>query len=176
MTNKISGPKPPSTGVVGGSGGPVIRPMYGIFIRDNLSRFKTEIGVTLNDTKKALKTKGELTPAEASKAKAAVQHLDSAMKALKPVFKDLGAPKSATATDAAAGMGRPGSGPIAMYGIVFRDDLSRFRNEVQSNIQDINAAINNGTLKGVEKTEAQKAIGYLNAAMRDLGAAPNPWE
>lgn len=176
MTGKISGNKPVggSTGV--GAGGPVIRPMYGIFIRDNLSRFKTEIGVTLADTKKALKTKGELTPAEASKAKAAVQHLDSAMKALKPVFKELGAPKSASSSQAAAGMGRPGSGPIAMYGIVFRDDLSRFRNEVQANIKDIQAAVNNGSLKGPEKAEAQKALGYLNAALRDLSAAPNPWQ
>ena len=176
MTSRIGGPKPPATGTIG-AGGPVVRPMYGVFIRDNLARFRTEIGVTIADTKKALNTKGELSAAESNKAKAAVDHLQSAMAALKPVFASLGAAKTPTTGAVRADMGRGGTGGVVpMYGVVFRDDLSRFRNEINSNVRDIQAAINNGQLKGPEKAEAQKALGYLKAALRDVGATPNPWE
>lgn len=184
MSNKITGPKAPSTGVIRPGGGGNIRPLYGVVIRDNLQKFRNGISVTLQDTKKAIaagdpKAKevfgdGVLQGSELKKAKAAVKDLDKALKALKPVFPQIEAakPKDTGSAD----LGRPlGGGAIAMYGVVFRDDLSKFRTEISTNIRDIRAAINGGTLKGNDKAEAQKALKYLDSALKDLGSAATSW-
>lgn len=184
---KITNTTPKTAAPVRSGGTGVIRPMYGVVIRDNLAKFRAEIGVTISDTKTAIAQgdpkgtempgDGVLQGSELKKAKAAVKDLEKAFKALKPVFGDLGTPKPVSDRDARANIGRTptGSGPIAMYGVIFRDDLSKFRGEIQTNISDIRAAINGGQLKGTAKTEAQKALKFLDAAMKDLGSAGTIW-
>ena len=61
-----------------------------------------------------------------------------------------------------------------MYGMALRDDLAKFKSEISTNVQDIRAAINSGQLKGADKTEAQKAIKYLDAALKDLNGISTP--
>ena len=156
--------------------------MYGIFIRDNVAKFRTEISTTLTDTKKAIangSAKGKevfgdgiLQGSELTKAKAAAKDLEKALKALKPVFPNLPKPTGIPTPIMNPFPGAGGGGGIRpMYGIALRDDLSKFRTEIQTNVQDIRAAINSGQLRGTDKTEAQKAIKYLDAALKDLGAA-----
>ena len=187
MTGRIG--STPNTNTIRPGGGNVIRPMYGIFIRDNVARFRNEIGSTLNDTKqaiahgdptgKAIPGDGILQGAELKKAKLAVKELEKAIKALKPVFPNLPGgrgPILNPVRPGGGGIGVGGGGGIhPMYGVVFRDDLSKFRTEIQTNIRDIRAGINSGELKGTAKTEAQKAIKYLEAAAKDLGTAANTW-
>lgn len=178
-------PKPTGTG-----GRTTIRPMYGVFIRDQVATFRAQINQTIKDTKAALKAgdpKGTAIPGnfklegtEWKKANAAVKDLERAVKALKPVFGSTG---PATVGDTSrsnrtggSGTTLPGPGPIAMYGIVFRDDLTAYRSSVNKNLMDIRAAINNGALKGEAKAEAQKAVKYLESAMKDLGRASSNWQ
>lgn len=177
--NRVTGPKPPA---VNRPSRPVIRPMYGVFIRDHLAKFRNEIRATIDDTNKAIKEghprqkavfgDGVLQGTEVTKAKAAVKDLEKALKALKPVFPGLGAAPKTTASETARNMGRP-AGPIAMYGVVFRDDLSRFRTQISNVIADIKAGMN--TLKPAEKAEAKKALTSLQAALKDLGSAAGNW-
>jgi hypothetical protein len=164
------------------SGSGVIRPMYGVFIRDNVAKFRNDIAATLNDTRKAIASgnakgkevfgDGILQGAELQKAKAAAKDLDKAVKALKTVFPNLpkttGIPTPIMNVFPGAG---GGGGIRPMYGIALRDDLAKFQGEIATNVRDIRAAINSGQLKGPDKTEAQKAIKYLDAALKDLGAA-----
>lgn len=176
--------RPPTSPVTPG-GGRVIRPMYGVFIRDNLAKFRREIQGTLNDTKEAIKAgdprgkeifgDGILQGKELTKAKAAVKDLEKAIKALKPVFPGLGpSPTVNPAPRTVGGTGRGGlGGPVAMYGVVFRDDLSRFRSQISDTIADIKAGM--GTLKPAEKAEAKKALASLQAALKDLGTAGRNW-
>lgn len=184
MSNKITGPKPPSTGAIRPGGGGNIRPLYGVIIRDDLNKFKNQIGVTLSDTKKAIKAgdpkgpeimgDGVLQGSELKKAKAAVKDLEKALKALGPVFPGIKTPvpKDTAPRD----MGRPvGPGPIAMYGVIFRDDLSKFRTEIGGNIREIRTALNNGVIKKDDQPEAKKALKYLEAALKDLGSAGAAW-
>ena len=159
--------------------------MYGIFIRDNVAKFRTEISATLADTKQAIAAGGKgkevfgdgvLQGAELTRAKAAAKDLEKALKALKPVFPGLPTPimnpvrpgtfPGATATG--PGVIRP------MYGMALRDDLAKFKSEISTNVTDIRAAINSGQLKGADKTEAQKAIKYLDAALKDLNGISSP--
>jgi hypothetical protein len=176
MTTKINGPKKPAAPKPAGPGN-VVRPMYGIFIRDRLAEFRSQLGVTIADTQHAIaqgKPKqaavfgdGVLQGAELTKAKAALADMQKALKALKPAF---GGPGTApTTADVRADLGRPGGGFVAMYGVVLRDDLSRFRTGVGSTITDIQAAITSGQLKGNDKKEAQAAIKFLKQAVKDLG-------
>jgi len=157
--------------------------MYGVFIRDNLAKFRREIQGTIDMTKEAIKEgsprgkevfgDGILQGKELTKAKAAVKDLEKAVKALKPVFPGLGAaPKPAAGAGGTIG-GRPGGVAIAMYGVVFRDDLSRFRSAISDTINDIKAGMS--TLKPAEKTEAKKALASLQAALKDLGTAGRNW-
>lgn len=178
-------PKP-----VSGSGGrTTIRPMYGVFIRDQVATFRAQISETIKDTKAALKAgdpKATAIPGnfrlegtEWKKANAAVKDLERAVKALKPVFGNtgpgtVGDTSRSNRTGGSSGV-LPGPGPIAMYGIVFRDDLTAYRSSVNKNLMDIRAAINNGGLKGEAKAEAQKAVKYLEAALKDLSKASATW-
>ncbi len=158
--------------------------MYGIFIRDNVAKFRNGISATLADTNKAIaagKPKGKevfgdgvLQGAELTKAKAAAKDMEKALKALKPVFPGLPTPIMNPV--------RPGTFPGAggggtirpMYGIALRDDLASFKSEISTNMKDIRAAINAGQLKGADKTEAQKALKYLDAALKDLNGTSTP--
>ncbi len=184
MSNKITGPKPPSTGAIRPGGGGNIRPLYGVIIRDELSKFRNQIGVTVGDTKKAIKAgdpkgaeipgDGVLQGGELKKAKAALKDLEKALKALGPVFPGIKtpAPKDTAPRD----LGRPvGGGPVAMYGVIFRDDLSKFRTEIGGNIKEIRTALNSGVIKKEDQPEAKKALKYLEAALKDLGAAGASW-
>ena len=173
-------PKP-----VSGSGGrTTIRPMYGVFIRDQVATFRAQIENTIKDTKaaiaagdpkaKAIPGNFKLEGTEVTKAKKAVKDLEKAVKALKPVFGNTG-PGTVGNTNPGGRTTAPGGGMIAMYGIVFRDDLTAYRTEVNKNLMDIRAAINNGSLKGEAKAEAQKAVKYLEAAVKDLGSAVSSW-
>lgn len=166
-------------------GGTPIRPMYGVFIRDQVATFRAQINQTIKDTKAALKAgdpKGTAIPGnfrlegtEWKKANAAVKDLEKAVKALKPVFGNTGSPTVGD-TGRAGRIANPGPGPIAMYGIIFRDDLTAYRSSVNKNLMDIRAAINNGGLKGEAKAEAQKAVKYLEAALKDLSRASSTWQ
>lgn len=164
-------------------GGNIIRPMYGVFIRDNLAKFRNEIQVTVDDTKQAIaagkpKAKevfgdGILQGSELTKAKAALKDLEKAVKALKPVFPGLGAPKPATGSSTRTDMGRSPGRIVPMYGVVFRDDLSKFRTQITNVISDIKAGMK--TLKPAEQAEAKKALTSLQAALKDLGTASRTW-
>ncbi len=164
-------------------GGNIIRPMYGVFIRDNLAKFRNEIQVTVDDTKQAIaagkpKAKevfgdGILQGSELTKAKAALKDLEKAVKALKPVFPGLGAPKPAAGSSTRTDMGRSPGRIAPMYGVVFRDDLSKFRTQITGVIADIKAGMK--TLKPAEQAEAKKALTSLQAALKDLGTAGRTW-
>ena len=60
-----------------------------------------------------------------------------------------------------------------MYGVVFRDDLSKFRTQITGVIADIKAGMK--TLKPAEQAEAKKALTSLQAALKDLGTAGRTW-
>ena len=156
--------------------------MYGIFIRDNVAKFRNDITNTLNDTKRAIadgnpKGKqvfgdGVLQGTELTRAKAAAKDMEKAIKSLKSVFPNLGGGIPTPIMNVfpgAGGAGGAGGGIRPMYGMMLRDDLSKFRSEITTNIADITGAINTGQLKGADKTEAQKALKYLNTALKDLG-------
>jgi hypothetical protein len=184
MSNRIGTPKP-TRNVVTPGGRPVIRPMYGVFIRDNLAKFRREIQGTIDMTKEAIKDgsprgkeifgDGILQGKELTKAKAAVKDLEKAVKALKPVFPGLGPAPTVNPAPRGGGTigGRPGGVAIAMYGVVFRDDLSRFRSAISDTIGDIKAGMS--SLKPAERTEAKKALASLQAALKDLGTAGRNW-
>jgi hypothetical protein len=180
MTAKIGSTPAPVVKPGGGVG--VIRPMYGIFIRDNVAKFRNEITATLNDTKTAIahgspKGKevfgdGVLQGTELTKAKAAAKDLDKAIKALKPVFGDTGIPRPIMNPVRPGTFPGAGGGTIRpMYGMALRDDLAGFKTSISGNIKEIKAAITSGQLKGADKTEAQKALKYLDAALKDLNGA-----
>lgn len=161
----------------------VIRPMYGIFIRDNLARFRNELQVTIDDTKQAISDgsprgkevfgDGVLQGKELSKAKEAVKDLERAIKQLKPVFSSLGSAPATAGSATRADMGRSPGRIVPMYGVVLRDDLSRFRSQVNALVGDIKNGMS--SLKTNEQKEAKKAITSLNAALKDLAAANRSW-
>ena len=175
---KISTPRSPVA--VRPGGGNVIRPMYGVFIRDNLAKFRMDISSTLDSTKKAI-AKGQpnakvvagdgvLQGAELTKAKAAVKDLEKALKAIKGGGIGIGpAPGKPASPPATGGIGviRP------MYGMAFRDDLSKFRDGINGAIDAIRGGMS--TLQPNEKAEAKKALTALQAALKDLGAAGRVW-
>ena len=96
MTSRIGRtPAPP----VARPGAGVIRPRYGIFIRDNVAKFRTQIAATLADTNKAIAGgkpgkevlgDGVLQGTELTRAKAAAKDLEKALKYLETALKDLG--------------------------------------------------------------------------------------
>jgi hypothetical protein len=154
--------------------GGMIRPLYGVFIRDQVADLRTQIQGTLGKVEKEiLKGKpnakevsgdGKLQGTELAKAKKAAADLKKAIAALKPVLGDVPSIGRPTPVVIGDGRFRP------LYGVVMRDDLSNFRTSIGENVRTINAAINNGELKGAAKTEGQKAVKALQAALKDLGA------
>jgi len=172
--------RPPAV-VVPPSGRTTIRPLYGVFIRDNLAKFRTEIGSTLDQTKRAI-AKGDpkgrevagdgvLQGTELTKAKAAVKDLEMALKAIKG-----GAPTGiGAALEKAVGSAKPGGSNVIrpLYGVVFRDDLAKFRDGINSAIDSIHGGM--ASLKPAEKAEAKKALASLQAALKDLGSARRAW-
>lgn len=170
--NRTGGP-----GAVGGGG--VIRPMYGVFIRDQVSTYRNMLNVTLDDLKKGIKTgqphkhavprDGILQGSELTKAKKAAVAVDKAIKQLKPVF---GGPlASANLTQGRAALGRPPGQIIAMYGVILADDLTKYRRGISADVNAIKNAIDGGKLTGTAKTEATKALRNLNSALKALGNA-----
>jgi hypothetical protein len=168
-----------AVGKVGGTG-PVntVRPLYGVFIRDQVAQLRSNITVTLQDLKAgiaagdpkapAVRGDGKLEGIEVTDAKKAAGALNKAISDLKPVFGGGSFPVDT----ARANMGRvatPGS-PIAMYGVFLADDLKKYRDEITTNIQTINDGLKNGSLSGQAATEAKSALKALNAAMKDLGS------
>jgi hypothetical protein len=163
------------TGGVGGGG--VIRPMYGVFIRDQVSQYRNMLSATLDDLKKGIKEgqpkkhavprDGILQGSELTKAKKAAVAVDKAIKQLKPVFGNT-LPGTNTAAGRAA-LGRPPGQIIAMYGVILADDLTKYRRGISADITAIQTAIDKGTLTGTAKTEATKALRNLNSALKALG-------
>jgi hypothetical protein len=161
-------------GSVGGGG--MIRPMYGVFIRDQVAQYRNMLSVTLSDLKKgikagspdktAIKRDGKLEGTEVTKAKKAAVAVDKAMKALKPVFGGL---PTVNSQAGANGLGRAGGGFVAMYGVILADDLTKYRTGIKDDIASISAAVKDGSLKGDAKTEANKALKSLNTALTALG-------
>ena len=162
------------TGGIGGGG--VIRPMYGVFIRDQVSQYRNMLNVTLGDLKAGIKAgkphkhavprDGILEGSELTKAKKAAVAVDKAIKQLKPVFGDLPPVNTAAGRNALA---RPGGQMIAMYGVVLADDLTKYRRGISADIAAIQKAIDGGQLAGAAKTEATKAVKNLNSALKALG-------
>lgn len=167
-------------GAVGG-GGNVIRPMYGVFIRDQVAKYRGMLDVTLKDLKadikkgkpdqKAIRGDGKLEGSEVTKAKKAAVSIGAAIKALKPVFGNTGpaATNEQAARNALGRNGPPGQF-VAMYGVVMADDLRKYRTSINADIAAIQTAITSGELKGTAKTEANKAVKSLQVALKTLGA------
>ena len=164
------------TGRVGGGG--MVRPLYGVFIRDQVEQYRNMLTVTLGDLKAGIKTgkpkqkavprDGVLQGSELTKAKKAAVAVDKAIKQLKPVFGN-GAPVNLT--QGRNQLGRPPGQIIAMYGVVLADDLTKYRRGISNDITTIKSAIDAGTLAGPAKAEALKAIKNLNSALTALGSA-----
>jgi hypothetical protein len=156
----------------------VVRPLYGVFIRDQVAQLRSNITVTLQDLKagiaagdpkgKAVRGDGKLEGIEVTDAKKAAGALNKAISDLKPVFGGGSFPVDT----ARANMGRTSSPgvPIAMYGVFLADDLKKYKDEISTNIQTINDGLKNGSLSGQAATEAKGALKALNAAMKDLGS------
>jgi hypothetical protein len=167
-----------AVGKVGGTGpANVVRPLYGVFIRDQVAQLRSNITVTLQDLKAgiaagdpkgtAVRGDGKLEGIEVTDAKKAAGALNKAIGDLKPVF---GGGSFSTQT-ARANMGRDnadGNHPIAMYGVFLASDLQKYRTEITNNIQTINDGLKNGQLTGQAATEAKAALKALNAAQKDL--------
>ncbi len=155
--------------------------MYGVFMRDQMKSYREAIQATITNTNNAIKHgkpnakeiagDGVLQGKELTKAKAAVKDLQKALAQLKPVFGG-GGPILNT-TGQGAGLG--GGSIMPMYGIVFRDDLNKFRTDINGSIRNMNAAIADGQFKGEALKEAKAAIKYLKAAVKDLGTAQSSW-
>lgn len=169
------------TGGAGNAGGAgMVRPLYGVFIRDQVEQYRNMLNVTLADLKTGIKAgqpgkeavrgDGILQGTELTKAKKSAVAVDKAIKELKPVFGD-----SLPAANLQAGrnaLGRPAGGQaIALYGVVLADDLDKYRTSIGSDIATIQTAIDGGQLAGKAKTEAQKALKNLNSALKALGSA-----
>ncbi len=164
-------------GKVGGGG--MIRPLYGVFIRDQVEQYRNMLGVTLGDLKAGIKAgkphqkakprDGILQGSELTKAKKAAVAVDKAIKQLKPVFGN--GSGALNLTQGRNALGRPPGQIIAMYGVALMDDLSKFRSGINADIRTIQNAIDGGQLAGAAKTEAQKAIKNLNSALTALGSA-----
>jgi hypothetical protein len=168
-----------AVGKVGGTNpANVVRPLYGVFIRDQVAQLRSNISVTLQDLKAGIaagdpKAKqvigdGKLEGIEVAEAKKAATKLNKAINDLKPVFGGGSFPVDT----ARANMGRStdgGNHPIAMYGVFLADDLRKYRGEIATNIQTINDGLKNGTLTGKAATEAKAALKALSQAQADLG-------
>ena len=151
--------------------GPIgtIRPLYGVFIRDQFKGLRVSIDATLTDVKKnialgkpratAVANDGILQGAELKRAKAAAKDLQKALDALSPVVAALPSTRGARANSIV----RP------MYGVVLRDDLSSFRNNIEQNLADIEASLAAGGLTPQNSLDAKKAIKALKGALKDLG-------
>jgi hypothetical protein len=156
-----------------------MRPMYGVFIRDQVAQYRNMLAVTLSDLKKGIKAgkpnkqkvprDGILQGSELTKAKKSAIAIDKAIKQLKPVFGSTGPAMNLNA--GAAALGRPPGQIIAMYGVILADDLTKYRRGISSDIGAIQMAIENGQLTGTAKTEATKALRNLNSALKALGNA-----
>jgi hypothetical protein len=174
--------KPPGgaidAGRAGGIGGPgIIRPMYGVFIRDQVEQYRNMLGATLTDLKAGIKAgkqnkhavahDGVLEGSELTKAKKAALKVDQAIKELKPVF---GEGFGAIDTNAGrAALGRPGGGMVAMYGVILADDLNKYRTGINADIAAIKTAVDKGELKGPALKEAKQALRDLKSAATALG-------
>lgn len=167
-----------AVGKVGGNNGPsnVVRPLYGVFIKDNVAQLRSQIQVTLDDLKAGIKAgspnakakpgDGKLEGIEVGEAKKAAVALNKAIGALKPVFGGGEFPTSSARNQ----MDRnpaPG-GMIAMYGVFLADDLRKYRNEINTNIQTINDGLSDGRISGATAKEAKAALKSLKAAVATL--------
>lgn len=165
-----------------------IRPMYGVIIRDDLWRFRQGIGGTIGEIKQALqkgdaKAKpifgdGRLQGKEYVFAKNSLKQLQEALVALGrvPSWSTPGAPGAAVTTPRDEGR----SFPIRpMYGVIIRDDLQRFRNQITATMNEVKAAIAKGkpnqkaipgnmVLEGKELQFAKAALKELTQALRAL--------
>ena len=163
--------------------------MYGIAIRDDLRRFRGDIGQSAQQIRDALATgkprakvvsgDGTLQGKEYTYAKTALKELDKALKSLKGV-QDLPSFRPAPEPAARDFPIRP------MYGIAIRDDLQRFRNSINANIAELKTAIKagdpkgrqvagDGRLQGTELEYAKKALTQLEAAAKALKSVPISW-
>ena len=169
-----------AVGKVGGTN-PIntVRPLYGVFIRDQVAQLRSNITVTLQDLKAGIKAgdpkakqvigDGTLEGIEVADAKKAAAALNKAITGLKPVFGGGSFPVDT----ARANMGRDndaGNHPIAMYGVFLADDLRKYKTEINTNIQTINDGLKNGQLTGKAATEAKTALKSLQTALKDLGS------
>jgi hypothetical protein len=152
--------------------------MYGVFIRDQVGSLRDGIQTTLNQVKvniakgkpnvKEVAGDGKLQGEELKRAKAAAKDLQSAIDSLKPVFEGLPTSRPASGGDAPIRA-------IPMYGVVLRDDLSGFRDSIETNLSTIEASIAAGGLNKQATAEAKKAVKALNLALKDMGSVGTNW-
>lgn len=151
-------------------------PLSGGVIRDNLRAFRTDLTGTIKLTrsaiaagdpkKRAIRSDGVLQGSELTKAKAAVRDMERALKSLSVNVPTLGVGEPAKA---AAKKPAPPPGPVALYGMVLRDDLQDFTDNITQLISDITAGLSK--LRPAEKADANKALAHLRAALKDLSKA-----
>ncbi len=165
-----------------------IRPMYGVIIRDDLFRFRSSISSTMGEIRDALKKgdprakpvfgDGRLQGKEYVYAKKSLAQLEQSLAALGrvPSWSAGGRPSAPVAPpDRDSFPGRP----IALYGVIIRDDLQRFRNEINATMGEIRSAIARGKpnqkaipgdniLQGKELAYAKAALKELEQALRAL--------
>lgn len=82
----VAGDRAPATSVVRAPGsrpGGGFRAMYGMALRDDLFRFRTDVGVTLRELEAGI-TSGKLKGDDKKEAQAAIKHLKQAVKDLTP--------------------------------------------------------------------------------------------
>ncbi len=167
-----------SGAATGVGGGGVVRPLYGVFIHDQVAALRANLNVTLSDLKAGIKAgspgakqivgDGKLEGIEVKEAKSAAVQLGKALSALKPVFGN------GEVNDKAArvSLGRANSDPahpIAMYGVFLADDLKKYQTDISNNIATIQQGLANKTLSGDAATEATKALKNLQSALKVLG-------
>lgn len=129
-------------GTTGGRDIGTIRPMYGVILRDDLNT----IGRGVNNLKKQIEGaigRHELMGTDLKDANEALRQINKAIKELEVP----GGKMARKAKDTPAG--RPGSGavggPVAMYGVIIRDNLNELRTSVEGLLGRVDRAIARGS-------------------------------
>jgi len=129
--------------------GPVVRPLYGVFIADQLTLHRGQLTSTLQGLLGAAQTPG-LPPAQKKEAERAVSQLTAALVEMGESPELLSKlPPS-----------KPSGSPTQL--------LISARTDLGNTIQEIRSGLQAGQLKGPEAKEAQESLGDLQDAWKSL--------
>lgn len=141
-----------TSGTTGGRDVGTIRPMYGVILRDDLSSIRKGVTNLKKQIEGAL-GRSELMGTNLKDANEALRQINKAMGELEVP----GGKMAKKAKDTPAP--RPGSGgvggPVAMYGVVIRDQLGELRSGVENLLSRVDRSIKNGSFD--EKLSLQDA-------------------